>query len=90
LKCDDFADVIFVLPDNAAKPMYALFDSKRSKVTDAIILDPSRTGVWKNSFWDPNLDSTFPLEGIHANGELKPVRFVKRCGGQALPNFQCS
>jgi hypothetical protein len=90
LKCDDFADLIFVLPDNEEEPMYALFDSKRSKKTDAIIFDPSRTGNWKFSYWDTNLDNTFPLEGIHTNGDIKPVRFVKRCSGRALSNFQCS
>jgi hypothetical protein len=90
LKCDDFTDIVFVLPDNKTKPMYALFDSKRIKKTDAIIFDPSRTGSWKFSYWDINLDNTFPLEGIHANGDLKPVKFVKRCSGQALPNFRCS
>ena len=90
LKCDDFVDLIFVLPDNKTKAMYALFDSKRSNKADAIIFDPSRTGNWKVSYWDTNLDNTFPLEGVHANGDIKPVRFVKRCSGQALPNFQCS
>jgi hypothetical protein len=90
LKCDDFTDIVFVLPDNKTKPMYALFDSKRRKRTDAIIFDPSRTGNWKFSYWDINLDNTFPLEGIHADGDLKPVKFVKRCSGQALLNFQCS
>jgi hypothetical protein len=67
-----------------------LFDSKRSGKIEAIIFDPLRTGNWKYSFWDTNLDDTFPLEGIHANGDIKPVRFVKRCSGQALLNFQCS
>jgi hypothetical protein len=90
LKCDDFVDLIFVLPDNKTKAMYALFDSKRSNKADAIIFDPSRTGNWKVSYWDTNLGDTFPLEGIHSNGELKPVRIIKRCSGQALPNFQCS
>jgi hypothetical protein len=90
LKCDDFADLIFVLPDDNTKAMYALFDSNRRKKADAIIFDPSRTGNWKYSYWDTNLDNTFPLQGIHANGELKPVKFKKRCNGQALPNFQCS
>ena len=90
LKCDDFVDLIFVLPDNKTKAMYALFDSKRSNKADAIIFDPSRTGNWKVSYWDTNLDNTFPLEGVHANGDIKPVRFVKRCSGRALPNFQCS
>jgi hypothetical protein len=70
--------------------MYVLFDSNRRKKADAIIFDPSRTGNWKYSYWDTNLDDTFPLQGIHANGELKPVSFKKRCNGQALPNFQCS
>jgi Trypsin-like peptidase domain len=90
LKCDNIADLIVVLPDNNSKAMYALFDSNRRKKADAIIFDPSRTGNWKFSFWDTNLDNTFPLEGVHANGELKPVSFKKRCSGQALPNFQCS
>ena len=90
LKCDNFADLIFVLPDNNTKAMYALFDSSRRKKADAIIFDPSRTGNWKYSYWDPDLDNTFPLQGIHANGELKPVSFKKRCSGRALPNFQCS
>ena len=44
LKCDDFADLIFLLPDNSTTAMYALFDSKRSGRIDAIIFDPSRTG----------------------------------------------
>jgi S1-C subfamily serine protease len=90
LRCDDFADLIFVLPDNDTKAMYALFDSKRRKKADAIIFDPSREGNWKLSYWDTNLDDTFPLEGVHANGELKPVSFKKRCSGQALLNFKCS
>jgi len=90
LKCDDFADLIFVLPDNNTKAMYALFDSKRRMKVDAIIFDPSRTGNWKFSYWDTNLDDTFPLEGVHAKGELKPVSFKKRCSGRALLNFQCS
>jgi hypothetical protein len=65
LKCDDFTDIVFVLPDNKTKPMYALFDSKRSKRTDAIIFDPSRTGNWKFSYWDINLEQ-IPVDFTHS------------------------
>jgi hypothetical protein len=89
-KCDNFADLIFALPDDKKKPMIALLDAQRRSKADAIIFDPSRSGNWKFSYWDSKLDDTFALEGIHTNGNLKPIEFKERCRGKALPNFQCS
>lgn len=87
--CDDFADLIFVLPDNKKEPMVALVDTKHRNKADGIVFDPSRKADWKTSYWDANLDDTFPLKGIHQNGELQPVRFEKRCPRKAGKDFRC-
>jgi predicted nucleic acid-binding protein len=52
--------------------MMALMDTKRRKTADVYILDTTRTGKWQISYWDADFDDTFPLKGIHANGEIKP------------------
>ena len=89
LKCNETADLVIFLPDDQAKPMVAYLDSKGRKKPDAIILDPSRTASWKSSYWDVDLDDTFPLKGIHVNGEMVPKEFQKRCNGKAVQNFKC-
>jgi Trypsin-like peptidase domain len=78
-RCDDKADLIFVVPDNKREPIFALLDSDRRGKSDGLILDIGRTGKWNLSFWDANLDETFPLKGIHPTGELFPTRYVTRC-----------
>jgi S1-C subfamily serine protease len=92
LKCDDRADIIIVAPDNKRDPFYALVDSKRRGKADGIVYDPSRSGKWATSFWDVNLDETFPLRGIHQAGQLMPRSFVPRCGerGTPLKDFKCA
>jgi S1-C subfamily serine protease len=89
LQCDNTADLVFVLPDNKNEPMMALMDTKRRGKPDVYIFDPTRTANWQVSYWDVDFDDTFPLKGIHANGEIKPVRFEKRCPGRAGTNFRC-
>ena len=89
LKCDDFPDLVFVLPDDVKKPMLALVDSKRRSKADGIVFDSSRSGNWKVSYWDVDFDDTFPLKGIHSDGEIKPVRYEKRCAGKAASDFRC-
>jgi hypothetical protein len=89
LKCDNTADLVFVLPDNKNEPMMAVMDTKRRGKADVYFFDPTRTANWQVSYWDVDFDDTFPLKGIHANGEMKPVRFEKRCPGRAGTNFQC-
>lgn len=89
LECNETADLVIFLPDDKAKPMVAYLDSKGRKKPDAIIFDPSRTSSWKFSYWDVGMDDTFPLKGIHVNGEMVPKEFQKRCKGRAAPNFKC-
>jgi S1-C subfamily serine protease len=89
LKCDTFADLVIYLPDDKTSPMMALMDTKRRKKADVYILDSTRTGKWQISYWDVDFDDTFPLKGIHANGEMKPVRFEKRCPVKAGTDFRC-
>jgi hypothetical protein len=92
LKCDDRADIIIVVPDNKRKPVMALLDTKRRDKVDGVVLDERRSGKWNPSFWDPELAETFPLRGIHSNGELLPTRMVPRCHPPLKPrsNFRCS
>jgi hypothetical protein len=89
LKCDNIADLVFVLPDDKNEPMMALMDTKRRGKPDVYIFDPTRTANWQVSYWDVDFDDTFPLKGIHANGDIKPVRFEKRCPGRAGTDFRC-
>jgi len=89
LRCDAFADLVYVLPDKVSEPLWALFDTKRRDKADICVIDGTRSGNWKISYWDVDFDDTFPLKGIHQNGDLKPVRFEKRCPGKAAPNFKC-
>jgi S1-C subfamily serine protease len=89
LKCNQTADLVFFLPDDKTKPMVAFYDSKGRNKPDAMIFDDSRAGKWQYSYWDVDLDDTFPLRGIHINGELAPKEFEKRCKGKAAPNFRC-
>ncbi len=87
--CTQTANVVFFLPDDQTKPMVAYLDTKGRNKSDAVVFDPSRTANWKYSYWDVDLDDTFPVKGIHVNGELAPKEFQKRCKGKAAPNFQC-
>jgi S1-C subfamily serine protease len=89
LRCDGFADLIILLPDDTSKPMMALLDSKHRNKPDGYVLDATRAGKWQVSYWDVDFDDTFPLKGIHENGGIKPVRFERRCPGKAGTNFRC-
>jgi S1-C subfamily serine protease len=89
LKCDEFPDLVFLLPDDKASPMMALMDSKRRNKSDVYIFDYTRKGKWQISYWDVDFDDTFALKGIHNNGEIEPVRYEKRCPGKAGKNFSC-
>ena len=92
LRCDDKADITVVVPDNKREPIFALVYSKRQDKPDGLVLDPKRSGKWTTSFWDVNLDGTFPLKGLHPDGKLMPTSYVKRCGEGKKPikDFKCA
>ena len=91
LRCDDKADITIVAPDDNAKAIYALVDMKRKGKAEGIVFDVGRTGKWNNSYWDTNLDDTFPLRGLHPDGKLIPTSLVPRCGQKKpLTNFRCA
>jgi hypothetical protein len=92
LRCDDTADVTFVVPDDKRQPIYAQFDSKRRGKPNGIVLDLRRSGKWDVSYWENEMpDGTFAWQGVHPDGELIPKSFVPRCGNRrALPEFKCS
>ena len=46
LRCDDTADIIFVVPDDKREPIFALVDLKRRGKPDGIIFDRRRSGKW--------------------------------------------
>jgi S1-C subfamily serine protease len=92
LKCDDRADITIVVPDDKKKPVMALIDISRRDKVEGIVLDEQRSGKWKTSFWDPKLDETFPLRGLHPDGELLPTTRQPRCRPPSKPlkDFKCS
>ena len=92
LKCDDRADITIVVPDDKKKAVMALIDISRRDKVEGIVLDERRTGKWNTSFWDPKLDETFPLRGIHPDGELLPTSREARCRAPSKPlkEFKCS
>jgi S1-C subfamily serine protease len=92
LKCDDRADIAIVVPDDKKKPVMAFIDISRRDKVEGIVLDERRSGKWNTSFWDPKLDETFPLRGIHPDGELLPTSREPRCPPRSRPlkDFKCS
>ena len=91
LQCDDIADITVVAPDDKKEPVFALVDLKRRGKREGIVFDQGRTGKWNASIWDPQLDDTFPLKGVHPNGELIPSSFVPRCGDRKpLKDLKCA
>ena len=91
LRCDDTADITVVTPDNDQEPVFALVDWKRRGKTEGIVYDLQRSGKWNTSIWDPQLDGTFPLRGVHPNGELMPNSLVPRCGSRKpLKDLKCA
>lgn len=91
MKCDGYADVIYVLPDNQSDPMIAIIDLQRTGAPEGIVYDKSRSGKWQASIWDPKLDDTFPLKGLHKDGKLMPIKYENRCpsGTHAIKNLEC-
>jgi hypothetical protein len=91
LRCDDVVDIVIVVPDNKREPIFALVDSKRRGKPDGIVIYSRQAGKWTTSVWDVNLDDTFPLRGIHADGKLEPTGYVPRCGGRKpLKDMKCA
>ena len=92
IKCDNWVDVAIIVPDDKKEPIMALLDTRRKGKVDGVVLDERRSGKWNVSFWDPNLDETFPLRGLHPKGELIPNSFEPRCRPPSRPmkNFRCS
>ena len=92
LKCDDRADLTVVVPDDKKRPIMALVDISRRNKVEGVVLDERRAGKWNTSFWDPRLDETFPLRGIHPDGALLPTTREPRCRPPSMPlkDFKCS
>jgi S1-C subfamily serine protease len=91
IRCDDKADITYVVPDDKAKPIYALVDLKRTGKPYGIVWDMGRTGKWNNSYWDVNFDDTFAMKGMHLDGKLLPTTYEPRCGQRKpLANFKCA
>jgi S1-C subfamily serine protease len=91
-KCDNVVDIVYMVPDDRTAPLWMTIDQQRRNKTDVydvVYVDPTRTGKWQVSYWDVGLDDTFPLKGVHQNGEINPSRFEKRCPGKALTDFRC-
>jgi hypothetical protein len=86
------ADDAIVVPDDKKKPVMAFIDISRRNKVEGIVLDERRSGKWNTSFWDPKLDETFPLRGMHPDGELLPTTRESRCRPPSKPlkDFKCS
>ena len=91
LQCDETADITVVSPDDKQQPVFALVDLKRRGKPEGIVFDLRRSGKWDTSIWDPQFDETFPLKGVHPNGNLMPSSFVSRCGDRKpLKELKCA
>jgi S1-C subfamily serine protease len=90
--CDDKADIIIFAADNKREPIVAYLDLKRRGKTEGIVFDQARTGRWNLSYWDSELDDTFPIKGLHPDGKLLPSKFEPRCppGSIPLSKLKCS
>jgi S1-C subfamily serine protease len=90
LRCDDKVDIALLMPDDTHEPLLAYVYWKRSGKLDGLVFDNRRVGKWDTSVWDTLLDGTFPLRGVHPDGQLVPSSFVQRCGARKpLRDLQC-
>jgi hypothetical protein len=80
------------VPDDKQKPVMALVDISRRNKVEGVVLDERRAGKWNTSFWDPKLEETFPLRGLHPDGAFMPISREPRCRPPSIPlkNFRCS
>jgi hypothetical protein len=91
LRCDNQVDIVIIIPDNKREPIHAFVDSKRRGKPDGLVLYSRQSSKWTTSVWDVNLDGTFPLRGIHADGKLEPTSYVPRCGRvRPLKDMKCA
>ena len=90
--CDDRANIAIILPDKPKGPLFTLVYLNRTGYNEGIVIDPSRTGKWTISFWDPKHDGTYPLMGNHPNHTLSPTSLSDRCPKGKIPvaNLKCA
>jgi S1-C subfamily serine protease len=89
VNCDGHVDVMYVAPDDQKHPAFVLRYTKEGK-RDGIIYDHTRSGKWDISYWDPDLNETFPVVGRHPDGGIVPTTYEMRCPGQVpAPKLQC-
>jgi S1-C subfamily serine protease len=78
--CDGIIDAELRIPKEKNKPTVMVLDMNDDDKWDSITIDYEGDGKWDTSWHDTNYDGKFDHEGVHRNGEITPVRLVKRAG----------
>ncbi|HKQ10453.1 MAG TPA: serine protease [Rhizomicrobium sp.] len=74
--CSGKINLLFVRPDDRAKPIQAILDQNNDSRPDAWIYDYDRNGKWDLSFWESKKDGNIDLVGFHADGEPDPSSYM--------------
>jgi S1-C subfamily serine protease len=77
--CKGRIDVAFALPDDKSKPLIMLLYTKSEDKADGMVLSYKRDfKFWELSYWDENLSGTWPVVGLHQNGDSVPYKLISR------------
>jgi S1-C subfamily serine protease len=76
--CLGRVDVDFVYPDDVKEPYISRVYRKSESKFDGIVYSFKRDDKWDLSYWDNNNDNTWPVVGLHKNGEWLPIKYISR------------
>ena len=76
--CSGRRNIDFVYPDDVKEPYMSRLYRKNESKYDVVVYSFKRNEQWDLSYWDNNNDNTWPVVGVHKNGEWLPVKYISR------------
>ena len=76
--CSGRRNIDFVYPDDVKEPYISRLYRQDSVKYDGIVYSFKRDDKWDLSYWDNKNDNTWPVVGVHKNGEWLPVKYIPR------------
>lgn len=75
--CDGKEDTVLHIPDRRAESIQLIIYNQRTGEIEGVVYDEDRDEKWDFSLWDTDGDGEADVEGIHPNGDVRPVSFRK-------------
>ncbi len=75
MQCHGNPDLVEILPDDKAKPLFCLVDEKETGKPNGMIVSKARDGHWDISYWDTTGNGKWDTIGYHPDGKLVPSSY---------------